>query len=173
MMLTKPRLVIALALVTAMTTATSIVSGRSVQGRQSSVSSNSERTIVGVWRTLVTPRNCQTGEPLAPAFPGLFTFNEGGTMSEYGIGPGSSPALRSPGHGVWQREHSWQDYSLAFTYYRYNASGLFLGSQKVTAALELGASGDDFTTNSTIEVLDANDNVIATACGTAVGTRFE
>jgi hypothetical protein len=77
MMLTKPRLVIALALVTAMTTATSIVSGRSVQGRQSSVSSNSERTIVGVWRTLVTPRNCQTGEPLAPAFPGLFTFNRG------------------------------------------------------------------------------------------------
>jgi hypothetical protein len=94
-------------------------------------------------------------------------------MSEYGIGPGSSPALRSPGHGVWQREHGWQDYSVAFTYYRYNASGLFLGSQKVTAILELGASGDEFTTNSKIEVLDANDNVLVTACGTAAGTRFE
>ena len=79
---------------------------------------------------------------------GLFTFNQGGTMSEYGIGPGSSPALRSPGHGVWQREHGWQDYSFAFTYYRYNASGVFLGSQRVRAALELGASGDEFASRS-------------------------
>ena len=49
-------------------------------------------------------------------------------MSEYGIGPGSSPALRSPGHGVWRREQGWQDYSFAFTYYRYDASGVFIGS---------------------------------------------
>ena len=89
-----------------------------------------ERTIQGVWRTVVTPRNCQTGDAIL-TLSGLFTFNQGGTMSEYGIGPGSSPALRSPGHGVWQREHGWQDYSFAFTYYRYNASGVFLGSQKV------------------------------------------
>ena len=35
----------------------------------------------------------KTGDPLGPPFPGLFTFNKGGTMSEYGIGPGfSSPA---------------------------------------------------------------------------------
>jgi len=111
--------------------------------------------------------------PLVPAFPGLFTFNEGGTMSEYGIGPGASPALRSPGHGIWQRENGWQDYSLKFTYYRYNASGVFVGSQKVTAALELGASGDEFTTTSAIEVFDANDNLIGAGCATAAGMRFE
>ena len=133
----------------------------------------SERTIQGAWRTMVTRVNCQTGVPLGPPFPGLFTFNEGGTMSEYGIGPGSSPALRSPGHGVWQREHGWQNYSYTFTYYRYNSSGVFIGSQKVTSALELGASGDEFTTHSVVEVFDANDNVIATFCATAAGTRFE
>lgn len=94
-------------------------------------------------------------------------------MSEYGIGPGSSPALRSPGHGVWQPEQGWQEYSFAFTYYRYNASGVFIGSQKVTATLELGESGDEFTTSSSIQVLDATDNVVGTGCGTAVGTRFE
>ena len=94
-------------------------------------------------------------------------------MSEYGIGPGSSPALRSPGHGVWQREHGWQEYSFAFTYYRYDASGVFLGSQKVTAALELGASGDEFASRSAIDILDVNGNVIGTGCATAVGTRFE
>ena len=131
------------------------------------------RTIQGAWRTRVTGVDCQTGVPLGAPFPGLFTFNEGGTMSEYGIGPGSNPALRSPGHGVWQNEHGWQNYSYAFTYYRYDSSGVFIGSQKVTSALELGASGDEFITHSVVSVLDANDNVIATFCATAAGTRFE
>ena len=171
---TKQTLVIVLVVITALTMAASMVSGQNIQDKQSSESSKArERTIEGVWRTVVTPRNCQTGEPVAPSFPGLFTFNEGGTMSEYGIGPGSSPALRSPGHGVWEREHGWQDYSFAFTYYRYNASGVFIGSQKITAALELGASGDEFTTHSAIEVFDANHNLIGTGCATAAGTRFE
>ena len=151
----------------------SIASARDTQNQQSSTTSTAnERTIQGVWRTAVTPRNCQTGDAIL-TLAGLFTFNQGGTMSEYGIGPGSSPALRSPGHGVWQREQGWQDYSFAFTYYRYNASGVFLGSQKVTAALELGASGDEFTSRSVIEILDVSDNVIGTGCATAVGTRFE
>ena len=94
-------------------------------------------------------------------------------MSEYGIGPGSSPALRSPGHGVWQREHRWQEYSFAFTYYRYNASGTFIGSQKVTAALELGPGGDEFATSSVIAIFDVNGNLIGSGCATAAGTRFE
>ena len=174
MNLKKTTLVIALAVITALIMTSSLVSGQDIQENQSSESANArERTIQGVWRTMITPRNCQTGLPLGPAFPGLFTFNKGGTMSEYGIGPGASPALRSPGHGIWQREHGWQDYSLKFTYYRYNASGVFVGSQKVTAALELGASGDEFTTNSSIEVFDANDNLIGTGCATAAGMRFE
>jgi hypothetical protein len=41
---------------------------------------------------------------------------------------------------------------------------VFTGSQKVTSALELGASGDEFTTKALVQVLDANDNVIATFC---------
>jgi len=145
----------------------------SAQGNQHQQSSaDNERTIQGVWRTVVTPRNCQTGDAIL-TLAGLFTFNQGGTMSEYGIGPGSSPALRSPGHGVWQREHGWQDYSFAFTYYRYNASGVFLGSQTVRATLELGAGGDEFASRSAIEILDGNGAVVGTGCATAVGTRFE
>lgn len=136
-------------------------------------SEKQERTIEGVWRTVVTPRNCLTGLEVAPSFPGLFTFNKGGTMSEYGISPGLTPALRSPGHGIWQHKEGWQDYSFVFTYYRYNASGVFISSQRITAALALGADGDSFTTISAIEVLDANDNVVSNGCATAVGTRFE
>jgi len=173
MNLTKQTLGIAFAVVSAATIMGSIVSAQADHNRQSSPSSTAnERTIRGVWRTVVTPRSCQTGDPIF-SLPGLFTFSQGGTMSEFGIPPGSSPALRSPGHGVWQREHGWHEYSFAFTYYRYNASGAFIGSQKVTAALELGAGGDEFASRSAIEILDVNDNVMATGCATATGTRFE
>jgi hypothetical protein len=171
MTLTKRTLVIALAAASALPGTVSV--GFAQNNQQSSTTSRAnERTIRGVWRTVVTPRNCQTGEPF-PSLQGLFTFNQGGTMSEYGIGPGSSPALRSPGHGVWQRENGWHEYSFAFTFYRYSASAVLLGSQKVTAALELGASGDEFVSRSVIEILDVNGSLLGTGCATAVGTRFE
>jgi hypothetical protein len=132
------------------------------------------RTLVGAWRTVVTLVNCQTGAPIgAPPIIGLSTFNRGGTMSEWGIGPGSSPALRGPSAGVWQREHGWRDYSFTFIHYRYDASGAFVGSQKVAADAVLAASGDTYEAISAVEILGANDNVVATACATSVGTRFE
>jgi hypothetical protein len=154
---------IALAVVTVVTTAMPVVSAQ--------IAVN-EVSIQGTWRTVVTPHNCQTGAPF-PSLAGQFTFHQGGTMAEYGIGPGSSPALRSPGHGVWQRQHGWQLYSFAFTFYRYNASGVLLGSQKITGELELGAAGDTFATRSVIEILDLNDVVVGSGCATAAGTRFE
>jgi hypothetical protein len=154
---------IALTAITVLTTAMPVVSA------QSGVN---ETGIEGAWRTVVTPRNCQTGDPF-PSLAGLFTFHRGGTMAEYGIGAGSSPALRSPGHGVWQRRGGWQVYSFAFTFNRYNASGIFLGTQKITGELELAAGGDAFATRSVIEVLDVNDVQIGSGCATAAGTRFD
>ena len=149
--------------------------GSSVLRKTSSASQNaSQRTVEGVWRTVVTLRNCQTGEPLGPlVIRGLFTFHEGGTVSEFGVAPGATPALRSPGHGVWQREHGLQDYSFAFIHNRYDATGAFLGTQTVRATLELDGSGDAIATQSTVQAFDANDALIATFCATAAGTRFE
>jgi hypothetical protein len=83
-----------------------------------------------------------------------------------------TPAMRSPGHGVWRREHGWHQYAFAFTYYRYDASGAYAGRQVVNSILELDAGGDAFTANSTILGFDANDNLVLTACGQAVGARF-
>jgi hypothetical protein len=173
MNLRKCTAVVPCALISALAITASIASARGTQTQPPpGTSAAAERTIRGVWRTAVTPRNCQTGAAIL-TLSGLFTFNQGGTMAEYGIGPGSSPALRSPGHGLWEREHGWQDYSFVFTFYRYNASGAFLGSQKVSATLELGAGGDAFTSRSSIETLDVDGVVIGTGCATAVGTRFE
>jgi hypothetical protein len=138
----------------------------------SAQSAVNERTIQGTWRTVVTPHNCQTGTQF-PSLAGLFTFHQGGTMAEYGIGAGSSPALRSPGHGVWARLAGWQVYSFGFTYNRYDAGGNFLGTQKITGEVELGADGDTFATRSAVEILNAADVVVGSGCATAVGTRFE
>ena len=175
MTFSKRRLVTALAMIAAVSMTVSIVSGQRKPDNEASAFSNArKRAIEGVWRTVVTPRNCQTGEPLGPVvIRGLSTFHVGGTMSEFGVAPGSTPALRSAGHGVWQREHGWQDYSFAFIHNRYDASGAFIGYQAVRATLELDASGDAFTTQSTIQVFDATDNLVGTFCATAAGTRFE
>ncbi|MBA2606533.1 MAG: hypothetical protein H0U96_06665 [Acidobacteria bacterium] len=142
------------------------------------------QSIVGAWRTAVTQRNCQTDLPLAPASRGLLTFNEGGTLSEYNAGPALSPAMRSPGHGVWLRLRE-REYSFVFIINRYDASGVFIGTTKIRAALELGASGNFFndaaisasrnvfTTNAAVEIFDASDNLIGRGCATSVGTRIE
>ena len=82
MNLRKSTLVIAFAVISASTLTASIVSAQDIQNTLSSTSTANPRTIEGVWRTVVTPRNCQTGEPVG-SLRGLFTFNERGTMSEW------------------------------------------------------------------------------------------
>ena len=95
MMFSRRTVVITFAVLSTFTVTGALVSARDGGNDRSAASRASARTIEGAWRTVVTPRNCQTGQAFAP-LAGLFTFHEGGTMSEYGIGPGSSPALRPP-----------------------------------------------------------------------------
>lgn len=131
--------------------------------------------IEGVWRTVVTPRNCQTGDPIpnVPQVRGLFTFHQGGTMSEWGVRVGASPAGRGPGHGLWRRLRPGRDdFAFTFILLNYDPSGMLVGAQKITALLELGPFGNNFTSSSSVQGLDVNDNVITTGCATAVGTRF-
>ena len=94
-------------------------------------------------------------------------------MSEWGVGPGSSPAQRSPSAGVWQRDQSWRDYWFTFTHYRYDASGAFIGSQKVSADAVLARNGDSYDSIAAVEILDLSNKVVATVCATSVGTRIE
>ncbi len=126
----------------------------------------SNKRLVGTWQTAVTRRNCQTGDPVAPAFPGLLMFDEGGTLT------GTSTAVSSA-YGVWEPVHGGHNFSFAFISFRYSPTGTFIGTQKVRQTLEFGASGNDFTTTGSIEILDADGNTIGTGCSTSTGTRFE
>ena len=126
-----------------------------------------EPSLVGVWLTQVTRRNCDTGEPIATNRIQL-TFAEGGTFLET-IGPS---IIRSPGNGIWKREHGWNEYSYALRFMRYDAAGSFIGSGVVRAALTLDETGNHYTATATNDVLDVNGNVIASGCATSVSTRF-
>ena len=130
----------------------------------------SQRNIVGVWRTVVTSRSCQTGNPIR-TFQGLVTFNEGGTMAE--TSTALSPALRTPGHGVWRREPGFQQYSIAFTFLRFNPDGTFFGTQVIRQRVTLEPGGNQLNTTNFIEAYNASGNLLGTGCATAVGTRFE
>jgi len=95
-------------------------------------------------------------------------------MSESSVASGQTPALRSLSHGVWRQRHGRRNYSFTYIHNRYDASGVFIGTRKITGTLDLGISGDSFTTNSLVEAFNADDILIGTGgCSTAVGTRFE
>ncbi len=128
--------------------------------------SGESQRIEGTWRTIVTPRNCQTGDAVAPPFQSLLSFNRGGTLV------GTSTVAASV-FGVWQRGHSFHDYSFAFANLRYNTSGVFIGTQTVRQTAALSADGNGFTTTGTVEIFDTNGNLIGTGCSTSTGTRFE
>lgn len=134
-------------------------------------SENTGKSIVGVWETIVTPRNCETGEPVAPEFQGLSTYNSGGTYTE--SSGGGNPTLRSPGHGIWQRENGWRNYSLKFVFLRFNSSGILIGKQRIFQTVELSENGDQLMSSGRFEVLDLNGSVIGSGCSTATATRFE
>jgi hypothetical protein len=127
-----------------------------------------ERSLVGVWVTQVTRRNCETGEPIAATGRIQLTFAEGGTFLET-IGPS---IFRSPGNGIWKREHGWNEYSYALRFMRFDAAGSFIGSGVVRATLTLDETGDHYTATATNDVLDVNGNVIGSGCATSVSTRF-
>ncbi len=142
-----------------------------VGGTQISVSGQSdeghEPSLVGVWVTQVTRRNCDTGEPIAATSQIQLTFAMGGTLLET-IGPS---IFRSPGNGIWKREQGWNEYSFAQRFMRFDAAGSFIGSGVVRAALTLDETGDHYTSTATNDVLDVNGNVIGSGCATSVSTR--
>ena len=145
---------------------TQLVSAQDGEGQDS---------LEGVWQVTTTPRNCVTGVPNpTAAFAALFTFHKGGTLS-VSLQNSTITITRSPGHGLWQREHGGGNYSFKFVHLRLDlATGAFLASQVARGTLRLSESGDEFTTNSSTTSFDVHGVIIpGMSCSNAVGTRFE
>jgi hypothetical protein len=127
------------------------------------------RKLEGTWRVQVTIRICQTGAEIR-TFPSLVTFAQGGTMTE--TTSAASPALRGPGHGVWEHSRG-RTYTSVMEAFTFNPAGVWTGTQRVTQTVELNHRSDEFEANASSEVFDVNGVLLMTGCSTAVGRRLE
>ncbi len=137
---------------------------------EAKTSSQSANRIVGAWESTITPRNCQTGEQLAPSFPGVIAFNEGGTVAEYGANP--AVPYRTPGHGVWERNGESGNYSMRFSFIPLTPAGTPVGRMRVTQDIELPRFSDVSTSSGSFVLTNFAGVVLATGCSTAVTVRI-
>jgi len=168
----KLTLAAALLLALTLTAAMSITPGAVVQARQRAdeeTDKSAAGKLEGTWRVQVTIRVCQTGAEIR-SFPSLVTFARGGTMTE--TTTGASPALRGPGHGVWQQTGA-HTYSQVFEAFTFNPAGAWTGTQRVMHTVQIGQDPNELSSSGTNEIFDANGTLLVMGCSTAVGRRLE
>ena len=145
-------------------------SARVEERSEASSNNSSGKDIEGVWDSLVSIRDCQTGT-LVRAFRGLGLFISGGSLIQTNNTP-NAPTTSGPSFGTW--EHLGQRrYTATFRFFRFNPDGTFAGVQKVQRTIELNQDGDQFTSAIVFEVYDANDHLIQIGCGTETAARLQ
>jgi ABC-type transport system substrate-binding protein len=121
----------------------------------------------GTWLSTVTLENPPTG--VDPTFLALNTFGRSGEVvvsSSQGL-----PTSRSLAKGEWKRTANGQ-YECSFMWFRFDATGKFVGTQRVRRTMTLGPSLDTFESTDIVELIAPNGTVIATANATEVATRL-
>ncbi|MEO5857524.1 MAG: hypothetical protein ABIR33_01105 [Pyrinomonadaceae bacterium] len=125
--------------------------------------------IVGAWETTVTPTNCVTGEPLGGSFPGVVTFNEGGTVAEFGANPATP--YRTPGHGIWV-SNGGDNYAMKFSFIPLTPTGVPVGRLRVTQTLNLPKFSDESSTSGGFVLTSFAGVVIGSGCSTSTAVRI-
>ena len=150
--------------------ATALLVGPKTNLRAQSEQGASGKGLEGTWLVEVTLRDCNTGAALGSRFRSLLSFARGGTMTE--TTARLSPAVRGPGHGVWQQLQG-RTFSSTFEAFSYNPAGIWIGWQRLTQTIEIGDDPNTWTANAHNEIFDTNDHLLTTGCSTAVGHRME
>lgn len=121
---------------------------------------------VGSWRVNVAPEL-----PGDPVFVNLAVLHLDGTMVGF---PPASPApdgtFLSGSTGVWRRASS-QTFNVTFYSTMYNGDVL-VGYQRVRARIRLSSDGNQFHGRFTNDILDPQDNVLASIDGTVTAKRI-
>ena len=125
--------------------------------------------LVGAWNVLVDVYDCNTGNPIATGGQALALFNADGTRHETNA---TNPALRTPGYGHWTRVDKGA-YEFVFKFYRFNASGVHIGSTVIRQDLFLSADESSYYSEGPAEFLNPADGLLFVACSEATATRFE
>lgn len=134
-------------------------------------------SIKGVFEVEATLRfdapECSSGELVefgVNPFEILYTFNEGGTMSEFGTR--SPPGLRTPGHGVWKKKSGKGNYSTLYTFRAFDSNGLTLANMDVTGDMLLTDNSKSLSGVARLVYTDISGNV-AKFCAVLEGQRVE
>ena len=126
------------------------------------------RAIEGVWKAVVSIRDCQSQAEIF-TFPTMEIYIRGGSLL---LENSSTPASRSTGMGTWQHAGG-RDYTAVFRFFAYNPDGSLFGVLRASTTTRLNAAGAAFTDSGTFEVSDLNGTVIQQGCGTKQGTRLQ
>ncbi len=124
-----------------------------------------DHRLKGTWSTEVTLTDTPPGAP--SSFSALDTFLPGGGLLVSSSAP--NPSTRGLAHGVWTHRHG-RAFTSTFVWYRFDSTGLYVGTQKVTRTLTLSRSGKHFHSQDVIEIVAPNGSVVATYHGTEVGS---
>jgi hypothetical protein len=132
-------------------------------------------SLVGTWQIEMTVRldaaDCSTSEllPYPPnPFPGLISFHEGGTLSEYASR--SPPSVRSSGFGSWKQVGKYR-YKARRTFMEFDPNGLLWRTMVIESQIQLGKYGSKYKEVSRLEMTDVSGNVL-NFCATIEGARF-
>jgi hypothetical protein len=120
----------------------------------------------GFWQSSVLLKDCASSAAIG-GFRGLSIFNAGGTASADNNQPS---ATKGPAMGTWKKTAT-GNYTVDLRFWRYGPDGLPTGQQRLTRSVTLAADGKSLTSTITTQALDANDNVVQSACGTETGAR--
>jgi hypothetical protein len=122
----------------------------------------------GTWLTTVT----LTDAPpvVESTFNALDTFLPGGGLLVSSSVDG--PALRSLAHGSWVRTGD-RTFACTFVWFRFDATGKYVGMQRVRRTMSLGADLKSFTAADVVEILSPAGAVVATIHGTEQGTKLD
>lgn len=120
-----------------------------VSGQENKINGTESSAIVGVWQVTGQRRNCTTGDPLGPAFQALYAYHLGGTLT---LDNSTPPNLQTTHHGVWEASNQFHP-TVAFTTIRFNPDGTFAGRATIRQGVNLGVSGNDYTSNGTSQIL--------------------
>jgi hypothetical protein len=118
----------------------------------------------GTWRTVVTLTDAPPGAP--SSFQALDTFQRGGSLLVSSSAP--NPASRGLAHGMWSRRAN-GTYRSTFVWFRFDPTGMPVGTQQVTRTMTLSKSGHTFHATDVVTVIDPAGAVLATIHGTEVG----
>jgi hypothetical protein len=134
-----------------------------------SAQTQNDEGLIGSWDVTVTARDCETGTPIF-SFLAVQTYNQGGTMLASNLGaPGS---IRLEGHGVWEHGTGRVYYS-AFRVLKYDPDGSFAGRDIIRDEITLAPRSNSFVSSGSVEILDANGNLLLRGCATTYARRFK